>query len=267
MAIRHLLWGAALGAVLSATVVAQQSPGFFSTSCVKVKPGKDAEFNALANGDIRKFEQSRVDSGAIAGAEELRTIRPAGSQAECDYVFVTFYSGLPNAPMGEDETAAALKKAGISDSLEEVRQKEDAVGYLVRNSIDRSAVRVGAAKEGDYIVVNEMKVPDEDAWIANEKKLWQPLFEDGQKDGAIDGWAVVVRFMPRGAQDPYATYTVDIYPNWQSLFTFFGPTFPDRWKKVHPDVPMAEGMAQERKMDTIEHTVLYKVVSEIQAAK
>ena len=44
--------------------------------------------------------------------------------------------------------------------------------------------------------------------------------------------------MPRGAQDPYLTYTVDIYPNWQSLMTFFGPTFQDRWKKVHPDVPI-----------------------------
>ena len=267
MAIRHLLWGAALGAVLSATVVAQQPSGFFRTACVKVKPGKDAEFNALANGDIRKFERSQVASGAISGAEELRTIMPAGSQAECDYIFVTFYSGLPNAPMSKDESVAALKKAGISDSLEEVRQKEDAVGYLVSNSIARSALRVGAAKEGDYIFVNEMNVPDTEAWVANEKKLWQPIFEDGQKDGAIDGWAVVERLMPRGAQDPYLTYTVDIYPNWQSLMTFFGPTFQDRWKKVHPDVPIAEGMAKERKMDTIEHTVLYKVVSEIQAAK
>jgi len=46
MAIRHLLWGAALVAVLPVMLVAQQaSPGFHSVSCVKVKPVKNADFN------------------------------------------------------------------------------------------------------------------------------------------------------------------------------------------------------------------------------
>jgi hypothetical protein len=268
MAIRHLLWGAALAATLPLTLVAQQAPtGFHSVSCVKVKPGKAADFNAFVNGDLRKYEQSRVDSGAISGAIVLRTMSPAGSEAECDYSFVTFYSGLPNAPMNDEETVAALKKAGISSSLEEWRQEHQAVGDLVYDSINRAALQVGAAKEGDYIVVNDMTVPDTSAWIADEKKLWQPIFEDGLKDGAIDGWAVVVQFMPRGAKDPHTAYTVDIYPNWQALFTFLGPSFPDRWKKIHPDVPINEGMAQEHNADTIEHTTLFKVVASIQASK
>ena len=270
MAIRHLLWGAALTAALPVMLAAQpaSSPGFHSVSCVKVKPGKHAEFNTLVNGDLRKLEQSRVDSGAISAWVELRIVSPAGRNARCDYTFVSFYSGLPSAPMSDEEMTADLQKAGISTSLAEIRQQEDAAGYLVFNSIDRTVLSVGGAKKGDYIVVNDMKVvPDESAWIANEKKLWQPIFEDGVKDGSIDGWSVVEQFMPRGAEDRGITYTVDIYPSWDAVFNFFGPKFPDRWKKVHPDMPIDQGMAQERKLDTIEHTWLYNVVDVIQPSK
>lgn len=268
MAFRHLLWGAALAAALPVTLVAQQAPtGFHSVSCVKVRSGKTADFHKLINGDFRKYEQSRVDSGAISAFIELRTVVPAGRQAQCDYVFVSFYPGLPSAPMGDEEMTAALQKAGISTTLEEMRQQEDAVGYLVFNSIDRAALQVGGAKKDDFIVVNDMKVADEGAWVANEKKLWQPIFEDGVKDGSMDGWSVVVQFMPRGAEDRGITYTVDIYPSWDAQFKFFGPGFPDRWKKIHPDVPINQGMDQEHKLDTIEHTTLYRVVEMIQTSK
>lgn len=268
MAIRHVFWGAALAAALPVTLVAQQAPtGFHSIACVKVKPGKSADFNAFVNGDLRKYEQSRVDSGAITGELVLRTISPGGSDAECDYTFVTFYSGLPNAPMSDDETVAALKKAGISSSLEEWRQEHQAVGDLVYNSIDRVVAQVGKAKEGDYIVVNDMKVTNVNDWVEHEKKRWQPIFEDGVKDGSVDGWAVVVQFMPRGAKDQHLTYTVDLYPNWQAVYNFFGPGFADRWKKIHPDVPIAEGLTEEQKFDTIEHTTLLKVVASIEASK
>lgn len=268
MAIRHLLWGAAFAAALPVTLVAQQAPtGFHSVSCVKVKPGKTADFNAFINGDLRKYDQSRVDSGAVSGVLVLRTISPAGSDAECDYTFVTFYTGLPNAPMSDDETVAALKKANISSSIEEWRQQHQAVGELVYNSIDRVVAQVGKAKEGDYIVVNDMNVPDASAWVDHEKKVWQPIFEDGLKDGSVDGWAVVRQFMPRGAKDMHTAYTVDIYPNWQAVYQFLGPSFTDRWKKIHPDVPIGEGMTEDQKFDTIEHTSLLKVVTSIEASK
>ena len=244
-----------------------ESTGFHSVACVKVRRGKMADFKTLVSGNFQKLEQSRVESGAVAGWLALQTVIPAGRNATCDYVFVTFYSGLPNAPMGDEEMTAALKKAGISSTLEEMRQQRDDVGYLVDNSIDRTALHVGIAKKGDYIIVNQMSVPDEEAWIANEKKLWQPIFEDGLKDGSVDGWYVVQQFLPRGAKDPGTSYTVDIYPSWDALFKFFGPSFADRWKKIHPDVPIEQGMDQEHKVDTIDHTILYHVEENIQGSK
>jgi len=260
--------GLCLAGSNTATAQEQSGPqGFHSIACVKVRHGKMADFKTLVNGDFLKFEQSRVDSGAISAWVALRTVIPAGRDARCDYAFVTFYSGMPNAPMGDEEMTAALKKAGISTSLDQMRQQRDAAGYLVYNSISRTALHVGGAKKGDYIVVNEMSVPDVGAWIANEKKLWQPIFEDGVKDGSVDGWSVVEQFLPRGAKDQGTSYTVDIYPSWDAMFKFFGSGFSDRWKKIHPDVPIAQGMDQEHKVDTIDHTILYHVVDAIGASK
>jgi hypothetical protein len=243
------------------------SPGFHSVACVKVRRDKSADFKTFVNGDLQKFAQSRVDSGATSAWLVLRTVIPAGHDATCDYAFVTFYPGMPPAPMGEEEMSAALKTAGISSSLEDMRQRRDAAGYLVYNALERTALHVGRAKKGDYIIVNTMSVPDSDAWIENEKKLWQPIFEDGVKDGSVDGWSVVEQFLPRGAKDQGDTYTVDIYPSWDAMFKFFGPGFGDRWKKVHPSVPIEQGMDQEHKVDTIDHTVLYHVVAVVQASK
>ena len=254
----------------STTATAQEqseSSGFHSVACVKVRRDKMADFKALVNGDFQKLEQSQVDSGALSAWLVLRTVIPAGRDATCDYVFVTFYPGMPNAPMGDEAMTAALKKAGISTTLEQMQQQRDAAGYLVYNSLSRTALQVGKAKKGDYIIVNQMSVPDMGAWIANEKKLWQPIFEDGVKDGSVDGWSVVVQFLPRGAKDRGTTYTVDIYPSWDAVFKFFGNGFDDRWKKIHPDVPIEQGMDQEHKIDTIEHTVLYNVVDAVMASK
>jgi hypothetical protein len=268
MTSRQFVWGAAFAAALCGTLIAQQAPSnFYSVRCVKVKPGKSAEFNTFTNGDSRKLEQSFVDSGVVSMALELRTVIPAGAEAKCDYVFVQFYPGLPPAPMSDAETAAALNKAGISLSQAQWREEENNLRYLVSNSIARSAVSVGRTKAGDYIVVNDMEVPDTGAWIADQKKLWQPIFEDAVKTGAMDGWSATEQFMPRGEKDQNITGTVDIYPDWKSVYTFFGASFPDRWKRIHPDVPIAQGMAQEHKSDTIEHTILYKVVSELQPSK
>ncbi len=254
----------------SNTATAQEqsgSPGFHGVACVKVRHGKSADFKTLVDGTFLKYAQSRVDSGAISAWLVLRTVIPAGHDATCDYAFVTFYPGMPNAPMGDEEMTAAMKKAGISSSLEDMRQQRDAAGYLVYNALERTAVHVGQAKKGDYILVNVMSVPDTGAWIANEKKLWQPIFEDGVKDGSVDGWSVVEQFLPRGAKDQGTTYTVDIYPSWDAMFKFFGSGFADRWKKVNPDVPINQGMDAEHKVDTIDHTVLYHVVQMVQASK
>ncbi|HEX3663221.1 MAG TPA: hypothetical protein VHU89_17420 [Acidobacteriaceae bacterium] len=267
MPIRHFALSAAIAAALSVTAYAQQAPaGFHTVYCVKVKPGMDAEFHAATSGDLLKLARHDVSSGMFSAWYMLATIVPSGTEAQCDYAFVEFYPGLPPAPMSDAEQTADLHKAGIDKTDQQFISELEASGTLVSTSIVRTALQVGGAKEGDYLVVNDMHVSGSvGAWVANETKLWKPLFEDGVKDGSVDGWSVNVQFMPRGAKDRDITYTVDIYPSWQSVFDFFGHNFEERWKKVNPDVPIADGMAQEEKVDTIERTVLYQIVTAVQS--
>ena len=268
MGIRHMVWGAALAATLSATLVAQQAPvGYHSISCVRVKPGKSAAFSALLSGDYSKVEQARVDSGAISTWIALRTVIPAGTDAACDYVLVSFYPGLPTAPLSDEGMTAVLQKAGVSSTLQEWRDRLRDVGELVWNNITQYQVLVGGSKKGDYLVFNSMKATDVGQCVADQKRLWQPFAEEGVKEGAQDGWAVNIQRFPNGAKDPSLVSSVDIYPSWDAMFNYFGPDFITRWKKVHPELSPDEAFAEISKSCTIEHTVTYKVEDQIVAAK
>ena len=268
MGIRHMAWGAALAAALSATLVAQQAPvGYHSISCVKVKPGKSADFRALLNGDYHKVEQAGVDSGRISGFIALRTVIPAGTDAACDYVLVSFYPGFPPAPLGDDEMTAVLQKAGVASTLQQWRDRLRDSADLVSNNITQYQVLVGGSKKGDYLVFNSMKVADVNECVALQKRLWQPFAEQGVKDGAQDGWAVNIQVMPRGDKDPSLVSSVDIFPTWDSMFTYFGPDFTARWKKVHPEMTPGEAFSEIDKVCSIDHTVLYKVEDQIVSSK
>ena len=268
MGIRHMAFAAALAAALSATLVAQQTPtGYHSISCVRVKPGQTAAFHTLLNGDYHKVEQARVDSGAVSGFIALRTVIPAGTDAGCDYVLVAFYPGFPPAPLGDDEMTAVLQKAGVTSTLPEWRDRLSAVADLVSNNYTQYQVLVGGSKKGDYLVFNSMKAADVNECVAAQKRLWQPFAEQGVKDGAQDGWAVNIQVMPRGDKDPSLVSSVDIFPTWNSMFTYFGPDFTARWKKVHPEMTPDEAFSEMDKACTIEHTVLYKIEDQINSSK
>jgi len=268
MRIRHIAFAAALATALPVTLVAQQAPvGYHMISCVRVKPGQFAAFRALLDGDYHKVEQARVDSGAIATFLALRTVIPAGTDAGCDYVLVSFYPGLPNAPLGDDELTAVLKKAGVASTEQQWRDRLSAVGELVSNNITQYQALVGGSKKGDYLVFNSMKVTNVGQCVAAEKRLWQPLAEQGVKDGAQDGWAVNIQRFPNGAKDPNRVSTVDIYPSWDAMFNYFGPDFDTRWKKVHSEMARDEAFSEIEKSCTIDHTVLYKVEDQIASSK
>ena len=268
MGIRHMAFAAALAAALSATLVAQQTPtGYHSISCVRVKPGKSAAFSALLSGDYSKIEKARVDSGAVSGWIALRTVIPAGTDAGCDYILVSFYPGLPAAPLSDDDMTAVLQKAGVSSTLQDWHARLTDLGELVSNNITQYQVLVGGSKKGDYLVFNSMKVTSVNECVAAQKRLWQPFAAEGVKEGAQDGWAVNIQIMPRGDKDPSRVSTVDIFPTWDSMFNYFGPDFETRWKKVHPEMSPDEAFSELDKSCTIDHTVLYKVENQIVSSK
>jgi len=267
MSIPRILLGAAMAAALSIPVTAQQAPtGYHHVQCVKINPGKMADVEGFIASTGHKLNQSLVDSGAYSQTLVLRTQMPRGTDAECDYVFVAFFKGLPPAPMSPEEVSMALHKAGVAMTAEQLYAKEDELGKLVSDNITQYQVLVGGAKKGDYLVFNSMSAPDVGACVASQKKLWQPVAEEMVKAGNTDGWAVNEQVFPRGTKDKTAVSSVDLYPSWDAFVHEYS-SVESAWKKVHPDMDINSAMEQFGKQCTITHTVLYKVVDTTAPAK
>src|SRR5579863_2617942 len=132
MKVPQLLASVAIAAAFSVTLPAQQAPtGFHSVACIKVKPENNSEFRKWASEDLHKYAQSRVDAGALSSWMILRGSIPAGRSAECDYVIVSMYPGIPPTPMGLEELDAALKKAGIALSAQQYVDRRNSLTTLI----------------------------------------------------------------------------------------------------------------------------------------
>jgi hypothetical protein len=200
-----------------------------------------------------------VDSGTYASSIVLRTELPAGTASECDFVFVTFYNGLPLAPMSTEDLSKALHKADIPMTAEALYTREGELGTLVYDNITQFQTLVGGAKKDDYLTFNSISSPDPYACAADEKKVWQPVAEEMVKAGNTAGWAVNMQVFPRGTKDKTAVSTVDLFPSWDAFINQYS-SIMSAWKTVHPGMDFNTTMEQHSKLCTIEHTVLYKIV-------
>lgn len=261
--IHRMLAAAVLAASFALPAAAQEPTGFHNIACVRVRPGQADNFRSFLRDDVHKYAQARVNSGAIASVLVLRAIMPAGSDGQCDYAIVTFYNGAPPAPMNHEEALAAVQKAGLN--AEQYYQKRSETSELVSNHLTQYQVLVGGAKKGDYLVFNSMHAKDIDAWVAWEKKNWQPYAEAAVKQGLLSGWAINVQVFPTGESDRDLVSSVDIYPTWEALFSR-NKALRDTWTQTHPGVDPVAFFTDAGKLRTIEHTALYHVDDLVAAA-
>ena len=249
MKVPSLFAFAALVAAFSAMLPAQQgSTGYHSVACIKVKPENNTDFRKWAAGDVRKLAQSRVDGGAVSQWILLRSVIPAGTSAECDYVIVTMYPGVPPQPMGLEELDAALKKAGISMTAQQYVDRRTALTTLVSNNMFQNRAFVGGFKKGDYFVVNYMKTSNMEDYIAWEKKAWQPMAEALDKENLRSGWSLNEMVYPGGSDVKFNAVTVDVYPTWESIFFNDFQRFYQLWQKAHPDMEFGTTFEQYDKL-------------------
>lgn len=249
MKVRRLFVCAALVAALSATLRAQQTPtGYHSVACIKVKPENNNEFRKWAADDVHKLAQSRVDGGAISGWLLLRAVIPSGTSAECDYLVVTMYPGVPPQPMGLEELDAALKKAGISMTAQQYVDRRASLSTLVSNNMFQNRASVGGFKKGDYFVVNYMKASNMEDYVAWEKKAWQPMAEALNKENSRSGWSLNTMVFPGGTDVRFNAVTVDVYPTWESIFNRDFQHFYQLWQKAHPDMEFGTTFEQYDKL-------------------
>lgn len=266
MNIPRSLLSVVLAAAFSVTLLAQQAPtGYHSVTCIKVKPENASEYRTWAAEDSHKFAQAMVDSGAVTTWFRLRSVIPQGTSAECDYLIISIYPGAPPKPLDIDEMGAVLKKAGMTVSAKEFVDRRSSLTQLVSNNIFQNKILVGAAKKGDYFMVNEMKVSNMNDYLAFEKKVWQPLAEAMAKDGVRTGWSLNVRVLPRGSDLKYQAVTVDIFPSWDAVYKNL--PFADTFKRVHPDMELGTTFETAEKLRTIVSANLYHVDDMVSSTK
>ena len=218
---------------------AQDQPAYVRDNCIKVAPGKYAEYAAMLRDVTAKRMRVRVDEGRAAWWLALSSVVPAGAAARCDYHIVSGYSGFPPEAATAEQNAAELKKAGLNMTSAEYAAKLISLSSLVNVDIWQVRADVGPALEkGQYARLNYYRVKpgQQAAWLKLETTGWKPLVES-LKDSRL-GWHLHTLAMPAGEYLHYNALTVDTFPSWTALGQ--GVPVNTAWPKVHPDMPGAD---------------------------
>jgi hypothetical protein len=225
------------GCLLAAA--AQDQPAYVRDNCVKVAPGKGAEYAAMLRDVTAKRMRVRIDEGQAAWWLALSSVVPAGMAARCDYHIVWGYTGFPSEGPTAEQNTAELKKAGLNMTSAEYAAKRDSLSSLVNVDIWRVRADVGPALDkGQYARLNyfHVKPGQQEAWLKLETTGWKP-FVESLKDSRL-GWHLNTLAMPAGDYLHYNALTVDTFPSWTAL----GQGVPTNtaWPKAHPDMPFAD---------------------------
>jgi hypothetical protein len=265
-----LLPAVAFGVVCAVASAQQPAPApYFAVNCVKVKPGKSAEFDKWTKDVLHKYAQARVDSGAVTAWVLLGSVQPSGTTKECDYIISAFFPGIPPKPMEKEAVDALLKKSGAGVSVDQYREKRDELSELATSGIWQQVAHAGSpGQKGDYLAINYNKTKDGQKWIATEKRIWMPFADELAKQGIIRGWEVDARVVPDGSDLKYDGVTVDAYPSWDAYFNFMtNPKLEELWKKVHPDLTFQTAFEDEYPKVTNQLRVELWVIEDLVAAQ
>lgn len=225
----------ALGSVTNAG--AQQPTPYMYDYCLKVHPGKAAEFAAELRDVGSKLGQVAVDSGRWLSWGAGRAIAPAGESARCDYHIFIRTAGFPAEPPLTPPTEADLKKAGVAMSVQQVLDRRQSLARVVSVNLWQSRAIVGQVEQGNYLRLNYYKAGNVADWAELETTGWKGLVEEASKDMPGLGWGAGSLVMPGGTSQPYNASTYDVFPTWEA----FGKGIPTRkyWSKAHPDTDIS----------------------------
>ena len=239
-AIKFVLALATLAVVTVSQLHGQQPavPEYQTLQYIKVPQASRTEFEKMIKDVSIKVADTRVKAGEMISWTLLRAVMPAGSEARADYLISTLYQGVPPAPLDHSENVALFKKAGLTMSYDAFLAIRDRTSSLAAAELWRPRSRVGAPQKGHYIVINQMKVKDAEAYMDFEQTVWRPIAEQIVKDGGMSGWICASKQLPSGSATDYTFYTADMYPTWAAVFQPWAGEAA--FAKVHPDKNLDE---------------------------
>ena len=247
--------------VAAFTVSAQNMPTPYARSfCIKVQPGKNAEFMKLMTDVSKPVAQVHADAGEFSTRFLMRSVFPAGQEASCDYQLVTLYPGFPPDPNTTMAAATAYEKAHVAIKPSEFVAQRDAVSRLRRTELWRVREALGRPEKGNYVRHNFVKIDADNMgpWLNLESEVFKPVHQARIEMGAFKAWATVTLTMPGGSAMPYNAMTVDIYKDWASIAT--PAKYQEAFQKVGKG-EMSAAFAQSAKLrGPFVRTELYEVV-------
>jgi hypothetical protein len=268
--VRSLVFVAVItAAALTASTVRAQDQGEPPTArhyCIKVTPGKDAEFRAFLRDVMVPLNQALADAGDLAWFVAARSIVPAGSSAPCDYRMVYGYEGLPPDPAETKTLEAALQRAKLDMTWDQYVAKRSSFTTLVAAEIWWRIESVGPqAEKGSYVRANRNKVQNGelDEWIRMERTYWKPIMEAWLKGGGKGSWSVHGLWMPAGDSMPYNSMTLDFYPDWNGLLREVFSN--DLWFKVHPGITATAVFSRFERIRSVHDREVYRLAEVVRA--
>ena len=250
-----------------ATAFAQGQPEVSTVRvyCVKVAPGKTADYEAFLRDVTVPLNQSRADAGEFEWYGAERAVVPAGSSATCDWALAYRYKGtMPEEPTNE-QLGTALKRAGLGLTAAQMVEKRSALVQLVGVEYWYVIDAAGPGwTKGSYVNVNyhNVRSDQQDEYVRLER-TWKTLVETWLKEGGKGSWAVVGLGMPSGDSQPYNAATLDVFPDWDGMVKA-GSSLLALWPKAHPDLKLDDVEAQKGKVRSIHSRALYKLVESVE---
>ena len=233
--------------------------------CVKVAPGKAREYESFLREVTVPLNQSRADAGEFERFGAARAVVPLGSSARCDHLLAYTYKGNPPEEVTNDQLDAALKRAGMGLTAEQMVEKRNALVQLVSLNLWYTFESVGPKwSKGSYLRFNHYKVKDGqyDEYLRLERAYWKVLMAAWLKAGGNGSWLLTGLWMPGGEVVPYNAMTIDVFPDWSGLLK--GVPVDDLWSKAFPSTPFAEAMAQEDKVRSVHAQEVYRLVESVE---
>ena len=247
---------------------APADPGTIRDYCIKVAPGKVADYEAFLKDVTIPLSRARAEAAEFEWLLVARGVLPAGSSARCDYRIVYGYKGLPPEAASRETITAALKSAKATISFDEMVARRDALTHLVGVDLWYAIEGVGAdVAKDNYVVLNHNTVKDGQfaEWQKLETTYWKPLVEAWLKAGGKGSWSISSLRWPTGTSAPYSSLSVDVFADWNSLVR--GVPLNDLWPKVHPTITSAEVFDRLAKTRSVYDQEVYKVVDVVEVKK
>jgi hypothetical protein len=250
--------------LIASTGRAQEEQPTVREYCIKVAPGKAVEFEAYLRDIALPLARARAESGEFAWSVIARGVIPAGSSARCDYRVAYGYKGLPPEEISKEALDAALKRAKLILTADQLIAKRNALTSLVAAEVWSRVDGLGPdVEKGGYLRFNHYKVRNGqyDEWVRLETTYWKAIMDAWLKAGGKGGWGVYGLAMPGGESTPYNTMTVDTFPDWNGLMK--GVPVNELWPKVHPNRTTTDTFDRLGEVRSIHEVEYFKVVEAV----